>query len=92
MQIFDYLKCRGLSFAIAPVSKAFFRGVEVDESHLDCLVIDNRIVLTVSALLDQNAINISRGKSYVRALGLQWGIGVNFGKRMVPISGFDARK
>ena len=81
------LKRRGLPFMRSPVSKAYFRGVEVDESRLDCLVIDGRMLLTFTALLDGNAFSINRGTSFLGALGLQWGVAANFGKKSAEFSG-----
>ena len=34
----------GFSVLVRPVSKAYFRGVEVHESALDCLVVEDRLV------------------------------------------------
>ena len=80
--------CGGrMPFVAAPLSKAFYRGQEVDESSLDCLVIAGRILLVHSALFDSNDFNISRGLSYMKALNLQWGVAVNFGREILTITG-----
>jgi PD-(D/E)XK nuclease superfamily protein len=81
------LRQRSLSFAVAPMSKTFFRGVEIAESPLDCLVIDDRILLTFTALFDSNQFNINRGASFLAALGRQWGIAANFGKHQAQFNG-----
>ncbi len=64
------LACRDLSIAASPLAKALFHGTMVDESPLDCLVVEGRIVLVYTVLFDTNSFNINRGKSYMKALGL----------------------
>jgi hypothetical protein len=39
------------------------------------------------ALFDSNQFNISRGLSYLRALGLEWGLAANFGKKTLELTG-----
>ena len=72
---------------MAPVAQATFRGRQVDEWPLDCLVIDNRLLLVYTALFDSNQFNVSRGLSYLRALGLEWGLAANFGKKTLELTG-----
>jgi GxxExxY protein len=81
------LRQRGLSIVANPVAKAFFGGHEVHESPLTCYVVNERIVLTLSALFDTNDFNIHRGESYLKALGLTWGIAADFGKTRAEITG-----
>jgi len=81
------LRRRRMSFASAPLSKAYFRGHEVHESPLDCLVIEGCILLVYTALFDSNQFNISRGLSYLKALGLHWGVAANFGKEVAEFTG-----
>jgi hypothetical protein len=38
------------------------------------------IVLTLTALFENNDFNMNQGRSYMRALGLRWGIAANFGR------------
>jgi len=65
----------------------------VDESPLDCLVIEDRIVLVYTVLFDTNSFNINRGKSYMKTLGLPWGVAVDFGRTKIQIAGLrDSRK
>ena len=47
---------------------------------MDCLLIEDSIVLVLTGLFDSNGFNIKRVQSYLRSLGLNWGIAVNFGK------------
>jgi len=81
------LRYRGLGFSLAPVSKAFYRGQEVDEAPLDCLIVAGRLLVVFSALFDENDFNVSRGVSYLRTLGLEWGIAANFGKKSAQFAG-----
>ncbi len=74
------LQKRGLRISTNPVAKAFFHQVEVDESPLECLVIENRLALVQTALFDSNEFNISRGLSFMKTLGLNWGVAVNLGR------------
>ncbi len=36
---------------------------------------------------DDNQFNVSRGLSYLRALGLHWGVAANFGKEVAEFVG-----
>jgi GxxExxY protein len=81
-----------LNVLLRPVSKAYFHGIEVDESALDCLVVENRMLVAFTALFDNVEFSISRGLSYMRALGLEWGIAVDFGKTQARITGLRQRK
>jgi GxxExxY protein len=80
-----------LSVVAKPVTKAFFRGQIVDESPLDCLVVNNQILVTFTVLFDEVQFSINRGLSYMRALGLEWGIAVDFGKTTARITGLRQR-
>jgi hypothetical protein len=40
-----------------------------------------------TALFDSNQFNISRGLSYLKALGLHWGVAANFGKEVAEFTG-----
>jgi len=81
------LDTRGLNYVCAPVAKSFYRDVVVDESALDCMLIEGRIALVFTALLADNEINIGRGKSYMQALGVEWGVAANFGKKVAQFTG-----
>jgi GxxExxY protein len=78
---------QGLSVEANPTAKALYRDIVVHESTLACLVINGRIVLTLSALFDNNDFNVNRGRSYLQALGLRWGVAANFGKTRAEIVG-----
>jgi hypothetical protein len=86
------LRQQGLVVTANPIAKAFIRGVEVHESALACLVIDERIVLVLSSLFDTNEFNLNRGHCYLKALGLHWGIVADFGKKRAEIIGIRLRK
>lgn len=86
------LRQQGVSVVVNPTADAFYRHVELHSSPLTCLVVNQRIVLTLSALFDSNDFNISRGKSYLKALGLTWGIAADFGKTRAEIVGIRRTK
>jgi GxxExxY protein len=81
------LRQHHLEVSINPVCKAYFYDVEVDDSALDCLLIDGRIVLVLSALFDNNDFNVNRTRSYLKALKLRWGVAADFGKRRAEVIG-----
>jgi hypothetical protein len=63
----------------------------VHESPLECLIVNDRVALAVSALCDTNEFNMNRGRSFLRALGLRWGIAADFGKKRAEIIGIRLR-
>jgi len=81
------LRRRGLACVPSPLAKSVFHGIVVDESPLDCLVVEGRIVLVYTVLFDTNSFNVNRGKSYMEAIGLRWGVAVDFGRTKVEIAG-----
>lgn len=83
---------RGLPIRVRPPLKAYYRQIEVDESPLDCIVVADRIVLAVTALFDDNNFNMNRGRSYMKALDLPWGVAANFGKKEAQIVGLRRKK
>jgi GxxExxY protein len=86
------LRQQGLRVVANPVAKAFFHGIEVHESSLACLVVNERITLVLSALFDTNEFNANRCRSYLNALSLHWGIAADFGKKRAEIIGIRQRK
>ena len=50
-------------------------------------MIDGRILLTFTGLFDGNEFNVNRGKSYLKALDLTWGVAANFGKTQAQFTG-----
>ena len=84
--LFALQVCR-LKVTVNPVSTAYYHGIKLQQSPLDCLVIEDCILLTLTALFDNNKFNINRGKSYLKALDLNWGIAANFGKTKVEFEG-----
>ena len=73
-------------FKMSPVGSAYYQDKLVDKSHLDCLVIDGSLLLSFTALFDNNQFSISRSLSYMKTLGIKWGIAVNFGKTKLEIT------
>ncbi|MDP6118847.1 MAG: GxxExxY protein [Planctomycetota bacterium] len=90
--IHSELEYRGLKFTTNPSANAFYKTHELGESTLECLVINEQLVLVFTALFDSNDFNISRGLSYLHALDMEWGIAVDFGKKGVRINGLRRRK
>ncbi len=86
------LQQQGLSVTVNPIAKAVFRNVIVHESALACLIVNQRIVLTLSALFDTNDFNTSRGRSYLKASDLNYGVAMNFGKKRAEIIGIRRGK
>ena len=78
---------RGLAFVITPVAPATFLGQKVGEGALDCFLEEARILLVYTALFDDNQFNISRGLSFMKSLGISWGVAVNFGREVAEITG-----
>jgi len=77
----------GLTIVESPVAKAFYGDVELRESPLDCLLVENSIVLTYTALFDNNDFNMNRVRSYLKALNMHWGVAANFGKSKAQFTG-----
>ncbi len=80
------LAVKGLKVLVRPLAKATFRQHTVHESALECFVVEDRFVLTLSAQFDNNEFNNSLGQSYLRTLDLPWGIAVNFGRTELQIN------
>ncbi|MCA1808651.1 MAG: GxxExxY protein [Lentisphaerae bacterium] len=81
------LKQQQLSFVRCPVTTSSFQGNPLGETALDCLIIEDHLLLVFTALFDDNKFNISRGLSFMKALNVPWGIAVNFGKKTVQLNG-----
>jgi len=96
--ILSALRSYRLKVTIKPVVTAYCHGVELHHSPLNCLVIEDCILLTFTALFDnnqfnvnRNQFNVNRGKSYLKALDLNWGIAANFGKPKAELTGLCCR-
>jgi GxxExxY protein len=90
--ILTALAHHGLSVVENPTAQACFRGVELRESTLDCLLINEQIVLSYTALFDEANYAMSRALSYLRVLRLSWAVAANFGKTTARIIGIGAHK
>jgi GxxExxY protein len=77
----------GLDLAFRPSAKSYFRGTELHEAPLDCILVGGRIVLTVSALFDSVSFSANRAVSYMRALNTPWGVAADFGKTRAEFVG-----
>ena len=84
------LRSRGLTVAIRPRGATHYQDAKIDESDLDCLLIEGRVLLVVTALFEDNRFNISRGISFMNSLNIHWGIAANFGRKKAEINGLRA--
>jgi GxxExxY protein len=84
------LKQRQLKNVVAPISETRFRGKLLDKSPLDCLVVEDCVVLVLTALFDGNQFNISRGLSFMQALNIGWGVAANFGRQVAEFTGLHS--
>ena len=78
---------QNLSVVESPVASSYYGDIELRDSALDCLVVEDVILLTYTALFDNNDFNMNRGRSYLKALDLHWGIAANFGKLQAQLTG-----
>jgi len=85
------IRRRGLSVVDGPASTAYFRGAEVGCAPIDCLVVAGRAVVALSSLFDENSFNISRGLSYMDAIGLELGAAADLGRRVLRVNGLHLR-
>ncbi|MFW5871431.1 MAG: GxxExxY protein, partial [Verrucomicrobiota bacterium] len=83
------LKQNNLSFVRGPIATSSFQGNPLGATALDCLIIEEHVLLVFTALFDDNKFNISRGHSFMKALNVPWGIAVNFGKKTVQLNGLS---
>jgi hypothetical protein len=82
---------QGLNVIKNPVCQAYFRGQIIDESPLECLVVENQVLVAFTALFEDIQFGINRGLSYMRALGIEWGVAVDFGKAKAHLTGLRQR-
>lgn len=75
----------GLKVAFHPNCPSFFREIPVGTSPLDCLIIEDEVVLAWTALYKRNRFNETRCKSYMKALNIPHGIAINFGREDLQI-------
>lgn len=85
------LRLERLNVIVRPVAKAYYHDVEVHESGIECFVIEDRFVLVLTALYEDNEFNKNLGRSHMRTLDLPWGVAVNFGRTEVQITGLRNR-
>lgn len=80
------LHCHGLSHIEHPKVLPRVRDIVLGESTLDCVIVEECLLLSYSALFNSNQYAINRGKSFLKSLGLQLGIAANFGKTVAEIA------
>lgn len=78
-----------LHVASSPIGSSIFQDKLLGDTPLDCLLIENRLLLVFTSLFDDNQFNIRRGLSFMNTLNIPWGIAANFGKRGVQIQGLS---
>ena len=50
------------------------------------MVINKEILVVFTSLFDDNSFNIHRGRSFMKCLGLKWGLALNFGKKALEVN------
>jgi GxxExxY protein len=85
------LAVNGLTVSVRPLATATYHQHVVHESALECFVIEDRFVLTLTAQFDNNEFNTSLGLSYLKTLELPWAVAVNFGRRELQINALRSR-
>jgi GxxExxY protein len=79
-----------LPVVLNPSGVSHYRGNPLGESRLDCLVVNGQILVTLTALFDDNEFNIHRAQSFMTCLGLNWGLAINFGKKSLQINALSS--
>lgn len=85
------LAAHGLAVLVRPLAKATFHQHVMHESALECFVIEDRLVLTLTAQFDNNEFNKGLGLSCLKTLNLGWGVAVNFGRTELQINALRFR-
>ncbi len=75
-----------LSVLHNPSGQSMYRGGDLGSSPLDCMIVENELVVTYTALFDTNDFNIHRGLSFMKSLKIPFGLAINFGKRSLAIN------
>ncbi len=68
-----------------PPAPNYFDQQEIGTSKLDCMIIHDDTVFCHTCLYDSNEFNLSRTRSFLKALGLHRAVAVNFGKRTLDV-------
>ena len=63
---------------------------EQKERPLMALLYEDKTAVLRRCLFGDNSFNINRGKSFLQALGLTWGIAAIFGKKQAQFNGLRA--
>lgn len=79
------LRKAGLRFITKPYGASRYRNNAIGCSPFDCWIIDDQMLFVFTALFDTNDFNIHRGRSFMRSLGIPFGVAVNFGKQYLQI-------
>jgi len=80
-----------LEVTVRPIAPAMFHKQVVHKSSLDCFVIAENFVMTVTAHFDSNEFAKSLGLSYMKTLNVPWGVAANFSIKELQITGLRYR-
>lgn len=80
------LRKNSLSIVLNPLGASYYLGTQLGTSPLDCIVVNKEILIVFTALFDDNSFNIRRGRSFMKCLGLKWGVAINFGKKALEVN------
>lgn len=83
------LRSKGLSFVRNPKGPSAYLGKGLGDSTFDCILIEQAILFTFTALFDDNTFNVHRAKSFMQALGIPRGVAATFGKRKLQIASLN---
>lgn len=79
---------KGIDVIIEPQCEAQFLGQTLGHHKLKCMLLDNSIICTISALQEGvTSYHIARNQSYLQNTGSEIGIHANFGKETLHIHG-----
>lgn len=79
---------QSVKYQLRPRAGSYFHGTQVDDDELECIVVENSIVIGYMASPEKESfyVSINRTLSYMRSLGKEWGIAVHFGKDQLRVT------
>lgn len=85
------LRARGVEFQVGRIIPIEYEGQVIRNYEMDILFIEDKYVCVITALHENvDFYDIARIKTYMRALGTQIGLYINFGKRQLEIHGVSS--
>lgn len=82
------LKTEGVRFISTPTVESTYKAVSFGRTPLDCIVLDQQVVLCHTALFDDLSFSHSRVKAFMKDLAVPYGVAVNFGKETLAVKVF----